>query len=55
MEITPSAVELKTNVVSSRLDAGEGTSSGFLMKNSFSQSPKPSNYQESSNKTNSGN
>jgi hypothetical protein len=55
MEITPTSVELKTNVFSSRLDAGEGTSSGFLMKNSSSQNPKPSKYQESNNKTNSGN
>jgi hypothetical protein len=55
MEITPSFVELKTNVVSSRLDAGEDTSSGLLMKNSSSQNPKQSKYQESKHTTNSGN
>jgi hypothetical protein len=55
MEITPSSVELKTNVFSSRSDAGEGASSGFLMKNSSSQYPKQSKYQQPKHTTNSGN
>jgi hypothetical protein len=55
MEITPTSVELKTNVFSSRLDAGEGTSSAVLMKNSSSQYPKQSKYQQSKHTTNSGN